>query len=138
MANTLNSSVSMTSTVDGARVSSNAPSITATPTSSNCIYSTMAVTSSAWTQVSLGSLTDVLQCYLYNDNTVYSQSLIQISGSGAGGSANPVGTILYPGYSTLLSWSGSLSGLWAKVVPNPQGAVYQLGQGSLQYILQQS
>lgn len=128
MANSISIQTSIQSVVDGFRLSGTANSNGAT-TSSNAIGETINVYGNAWTAVSLGALTDVTALWAFNDNTTISQSVIQLSGSGGG---MPIGTILPLGASTLLSWSGSISGLWAKAV---SGATTT---ASLQFIAQQS
>jgi|ERR1035437_4107238 hypothetical protein len=130
MANNFNSSVFVTSRVDGLTIQSSNTSVNVNTTSSNAIGGTAASTGSVWTQQSLTPLTDVLSIWLYNDNTVFTASIISVATGSSGGN---VLTILQPGFSAVIPWSGSLSGLYHKVVSSAPNTV-----GTLQFIAQQS
>jgi hypothetical protein len=136
MANFLSTQVTVTNTVDNARnvLSTNANTNTS---SSNYIAGTLVVGSAAWTQVSLGSLTDVLGLTIVNDNTTYSTSVVQISGSGPG--ANEcIGAKMTPGTQVVITWSGSISTIWAKVVGGYPTGTATPASASIQYSAQQS
>jgi hypothetical protein len=138
--NQLSTNANITSVVDGVRttVSTN---INTQTSSSNFIAGNAVVTGSAWTAVSLGTLTDTIQLAVFNDPTNFSQSVIQISASNG---ANPVGAILIPGAIAILPWSGSLTSIAARVVGSyppfvsGSGASNQFGQGNVQFLAQQS
>ena len=139
MANTLSTNASITSVVDSVRttVSTNT---NLQPSSSNFIAGNAVVTSSAWTNVTLGTLSDCIQLTVLSDSTVYSQSVITIA-SGSNG-ASVQGT-LTPGSILVMPWSGSLTTISAKVVGNYTNntgspTVVQQGLGSIQFLAQQS
>jgi hypothetical protein len=120
--NNITINTSMASTVDNITIRG-AASVTQTTTSSNAIASSTNVTSSAWTQLSLGSLANVAAIWIQNDNTVYTASVIAV---GTGSAGQNTVSILPPGYSSVLSWSGSLGGLYAKVLSGDKDGVIQL------------
>ena len=132
MANSLSTQITVTSTVDGVRTVLSSNNNTNT-TSSNFIAGTQQVTSSLYTPISLGSLTDVLSITVINDNTVNTASVIQVTGSVAG-----VGTILVPGAQAVLPWSGSLAGLGAKVIGGWPVGTATPKDGTVQWSAQQS
>jgi hypothetical protein len=129
MANSISVQTSMTSTVDGFTLSK-ASSLSANTTSSNAIGQTLSVTSSVWTQLSLGILTDVTNIYVWNDNTVNTASVVSVATGSTGGN---VIAVLQPGAAASIPWSGSFNGLYAKVVTAAPAI-----NGTVQYIAQQS
>jgi|ERR1035437_467788 hypothetical protein len=138
--NQLSTNASVNSVVDGVRttVSTN---INTQTSSSNFIAGNAVVTGSVWTTVTLGTLTDCIQAVFYNDNTQFSQSVIQISASSGG---NPLGSILIPGSIAILPWSGSLTSVAVRVIGSyppfvsGSGVANQFGQGNIQFLAQQS
>ncbi len=112
MASSLNFSTTFNSRVDALTLGGGS-STNLTTTSSNAVGETTTLNPSTYTQLSLGSLTDVCALYLYNDNTVYSASVILVSTGSLG--QNHIAK-LSPGQSAVIPWSGSLSGLYAKSV----------------------
>jgi hypothetical protein len=139
MANTISANASVTSVVDSVRttVSTN----TSTPTSSsNFIAGNAVVTGSAWTNVTVGTLSDVLLLTVYNDPTVYSASVITLASGSAG--IGPI-AILTPGAQAIIPWSGSLTTISAKVVGSYANSTFspttvQAGLGNIQFLAQQS
>jgi len=136
MANYIQVSAQSTEIVDGVRTTlPQNSSITFFTTSSNQIASTVAVNSNAYTALSLGSCADVIHLAVYNDNSVWSASIIQLSGSTAQG---PIGTMIFPGVEVPLWNSGSITTLSAKVVGGyPYGTSTPV-TGSIQYFAVQS
>ena len=127
MANNINVQVSMQSNVDNFSATVRTQ-VSQNTTSSNAYGGSTDVTSSAWTALSLGSLDDVRYFTAWNDNTVYSSSIIAVATGSGGG--NLIG-ILKPGDGLAMPWSGSLVSLYAKVL---SGDI----NGVVQYVVQQS
>ena len=134
MANTYVASQTVTTTIDGVR-SSLSTNNTTYVTSSNFIVGGQAVTASAWTSLSLGSLTDVIGLSIYNDNTLNTASVITVATGSAG--QNVLG-ILIPGAQSTIAWSGSISGLYAKVTGGYPFGASTPNNGTVQWIAQQS
>jgi hypothetical protein len=129
MANSIQVQTSMNSTVDNMTLSIRS-SVTSNTTSSNALGQSVNISASGWAQLSTGSLTDIRTMAFYNDNAVNTASVITIATGSAG--QNPLAT-LQPGDGAIIPWSGSINGLYAKVVSaNP--AV----NGVIQYQAQQS
>lgn len=134
MANSISINQSFTSNCDGVRTTL-ATNITTFTTSSNFIAGGQAVTASGWTAVSLGGLTDIVGLTVYNDNSDYSASVIALATGSAG---QNLLAVLTPGNQSTIPWSGSLAGLYAKVVGTyPPGTPTQ-PNGEVQWIVQQS
>ena len=133
MANSISVQATVTNTVDNIRnvISSNAVTNT---TSSNVIVESSAVTASAWTQLSLDTLADVIALTIWNDNVVNTASVVAVA-TGSGG--QNLLTVLAPNAQAIIPWSGSLAGLYAKVVGGYQGAGGAIN-GVVQYSAQQS
>lgn len=135
MPNSISVNQSVSSVIDGVRtsISSNTNAYT---TSSNFSAGSQDVTSSAATVISFSQLSDVFTLTVVNDNTVYSASVIQITGS----TTAPINAILKPGEQTTIPWSGSMPNISGKVVGSypPFGAVVQNGKGTIQFLAQQS
>ena len=133
MANSITTNSTVTSVIDGVRttLSSNT---NATTTSSNFVAGGQDIVSANYTHLSVGSLTDVAIFTVLNDNSVYSASVIQVTGS----AGTEIGTILLPGYQATIPWSGSLPGISAKVVGGwPIGTAIPT-YGTVQWLVQQS
>ncbi len=96
--------------------------------SSNAIQQNVTLQTGSWTSISLGNLTDVAYLSLFNDNALYTASVISLA-TGSNGSGK-LATI-QPGLSALIAWSGSLT-LYGSV-NSGSGPV-----GILQYYAQQS
>ena len=134
MSNSISVQLTTTNTIDNIRnVISNNQSLATT--SSNVLVASQAVTSSAWTQLSLGSLTDIINVTLWADNTNYTSSTIAIASGSAG---QNVFTILIPDSAATIPWSGSLGGLYAKVVSGYPVGTATPPNGVVQYSVQQS
>jgi len=113
MANSISITTAMTSTVDNISVRGNA-SVNAVTTSSNAVAASVTVNNSTWTALSLGSLANVTAVWLQNDNSVYSSSVVSI---GSGSAGQNTLTVMPSGYTSVISWSGSLgSNLYGKIV----------------------
>lgn len=132
MPNSLSIVTTVTSVVDGARTTLNSSNNLNT-TSSNFISGTQQMTSSAATNISLGSLTDVLAVTVINDNSVNTASVIQVTGSVGG-----IGAVLIPGSQAVLPWSGSLGGLSGKVIGGYPPGTATPANGTVQWSAQQS
>ena len=126
MANSLAFSTNITSQIDALRYTGNSSVSTATSSSYAISQTVTLYGNNPATAITTGALPNVLAAWFYNDNTVYSGSTIQISGST---NTTPIGTLLASGYSALIPWSGSIGTLYANVTPSKATA-------SLQYILQ--
>ena len=111
MANSTSLNSSISTTVDNISVTGHA-SVSQNTTSSNAVAGNTNVTSSAWTSISLGSLSNVLSMWIWNDNTTYTASVITVATGSAG---QNVISILNPGHASLIGWSGSLAGVYAKI-----------------------
>ena len=81
--------------------------------SSNGLSYSQAVTSSAWTSLTIAGPTDIRAMWLFNDNAVNSSSYVSVATGSAG---QGVFTILKSGDSAIIPWSGSYPGLYAKLV----------------------
>jgi hypothetical protein len=144
MSNSISQQLTVTSTVDGVRTVAGSNSNTQT-SSSNFLAGGQEVTSSAWTDLSFSTLSDVITVTLTNDNTQYSQSVIQFA-SGSNG-ASILATIA-PGFQAVIPWSGSLKTVSAKVVGYYVNSTFtitasatpavQAGKGTIQFLAQQS
>jgi hypothetical protein len=130
MSNSISVQLNTTSRVDNV-TSTLGSSVTAQLTSSNVIIQSVGVTNSGWTQLTLGSLTDVRNLFIWNDNTNLTGSYITIATGSSGG--NPL-TILAPGDGANIPWSGSFNGLYGRVVASSSLA----GNGLIQYQATQS
>jgi hypothetical protein len=97
--------------------------------SSNGLADSQAVTSSAWTALTIAGPTDIRAFWLFNDNATYSSSYVSVATGSAG---QGVFTILKSGDSTIIPWSGSYPGLYAKIVSGTDI------NGTVQYSLVQS
>ena len=133
MANSISTNSTVTSVIDGVRttLSSNT---SATTTSSNFIAGGQNVVSANATPLSVGTLADVAILTVLNDNSVFSASVISITGS----AAIDVGTILLPGYQATIPWSGSMPAISAKVVGGWPRGVATPADGTVQWLVQQS
>ena len=133
MSNSISINQSVTSVIDGVRttLSSNTNQLT---TSSNFIAGGQDILATGYSPLSIGSLTDVAIITVLNDNSVYSASVIQITGSAG---AN-IGGILIPGYQLTIPYSGSISGISAKVVGGWPNGTATPAKGTVQWLVQQS
>src|ERR1035437_1972296 len=136
MANSISTNISVNSTVDGVRTS--VPSnVNTTTTSSNFLVGNLGLVATGYTAVSFASLNDVLLLSVVNDSTVYSQSVIQVTGS----VGSPINTILIPGAQAVIPWSGSMTSISGKVIgsyPPFSLSTVQGGLGNIQFLVQQS
>jgi hypothetical protein len=133
MASSISVQTSVTNNIDDIRntISNN---FNLTTTSSNVIVQSVVVNSTSYTPLSLGSLADVIMFTATNDDTVYSASTIQITGS----TGVFIGSILTPGQQCVIPWSGSLAALSAKVVSGWPVGTATPANGVIQYSAQQS
>jgi hypothetical protein len=138
--NQLSTNATVTSVVDSVRTTVSA-NINTQTSSSNFIAGNTVVTGSSWTTIDTGGFPDVIQLTVYNDPTVFSASVIQVTGSSA---TTPIGAILIPGAIAIIPWSGSIPTIAGKVVGSyppfvaGSGAANQFGQGNVQFLAQQS
>lgn len=144
MSNYVSQQITVTSTVDGVRTVMSSNTNTQT-SSSNFLAGSQQVTSSAWTNLSLSQLSDVIALTITNDNTQFSQSVVQVA-SGSNGQSI-IATVI-PGGQAVIPWSGSLSTVSAKVVASYVNSTFsptasvtpavQSGNGTIQFLVQQS
>lgn len=127
MANQISLQSSINTTVNNINVSGRA-SVSQTTVSPNAIAQTLDVTSSVWTAISLGELDNVMALWVQNDNTTGTASVITIATGSAG---QNVLSVLSSGHASLIAWSGSLNGLYAKIT---SGSI----DGRLQVVAQQA
>ena len=126
--NTLNFSSNYNARIDNLNLGGSATSAIQI-SSSNGLADSTTVTSSAYTQLTLGSLTDVRGLWVLNDNATYSSSFITIA---SGSTGQNVLTVLGSGDAALIPWSGSLNGLYAKITSGANT------NGVIQYAICQS
>lgn len=141
MANSISSNTTITSVVDGVRTSVSNNQSTQT-SSSNFLAGSQQVTSSAWTNLSFSQLNDVFMLTVVNDNSQYSQSVVQVY-SGSNGTGGGILANLPPGGQAVIPWSGSLTTVSVKVIGSYSGGAFsptvvQSGQGDVQFLAQQS
>lgn len=136
MANSLSVQISVNSRVDNV-TSTLSSTVTNQLTSSNVIIASANVNAAGWTQLSLGTLTDVQNIYVLNDNTVNATgtnnttaSYIAVATASNGGNQL---AILPPGTGMNIPWSGSYNSLYGKVV-----SAAPFTNGVLQYVVNQS
>ena len=111
MANQISTQVSITNVGDNGRNVLSTNSTTNTTSSYGYLVGTTQVASATATAINVSSLTDVLLFTAVNDNSIYTASTIQITGS-----SGNIGSILIPGAQAVFPWSGSIGSLSAKVV----------------------
>ena len=134
MANSISLNQSVTTTIDGNR-STLSSNINQDTTSSNFVNAEQDIGSAAWTQLTLGTLSNVLALSIQNDDTVYTASVITIATGSAGGN---IIAILPPGWPQFTSWGGlPLNGLYAKVTSG-YGGVSTPASASVVWSVQQS
>jgi len=135
--NSISVNTSVTTQVDDARNTLSTNTLT-NVSSSNYVASSTTLTGSSWTSISVGSCADVSLLTIINNDNVYSQSLIAISGSANG---YPMGGMIYPGFQYTTNWSGSIT-LAGRVIgsyaPAVSGTFVQQGLGVIEVIAQQS
>ena len=128
MAYNINLGSNASATIDNATYGIN-QSNAYTVSSSNAIQQNTTVTSLAWTQLSLGALSNVAFVQIKNDITVNSSSVLLVATGSTGG--NQIAAI-FPGMvPALIPWSGSFNGLYAT-------AAGGFGTASLIYYAQQA
>lgn len=128
MANTLNYTTNISAQVDALGFSAN-KSVNLGITSSNAIQQSVTIPTSSFTQISLGSLTNVRALWFWNDNVTFTSSVITVSTGSSGGNQLAV---LQPGDSAMIPWSGSLNGLYANVINGASGN--GITTGIIQYL----
>ena len=137
MANTISTQISTTSTIDNVRVGGSSNTVTTLVNNNYTAGNTYPI-SGSYTAITYP--TDVLNIWISNDNSVYTASIIKISGSGTPALSNPIGAKLIPGTSVNIPWSGSIASLSAQVCGtySASAGTGTALTGSLQYVIQSS
>ena len=132
MANSLTFNTSVNAQVDALGFTAN-KGVSVGITSSNAIQQSVTLSTSSYTQISLGNLTNVRALWFWNDNTVYTGSVISVATGSTG--ANQI-ALMNPGDAAVIPWSGSFNSLYAEVVNGASGN--GVTQGVIQYVAVQA
>ena len=112
--NRLTTNITVNSVIDS-ETKSIGGSFTQNLVSNSSCGETQDIGSSGWTALSSVALPNILGITIFNDNLSnnYTASVIQVATGSAG--QNPI-SVLLPGAYGFIPWSGSLNGLYAKVI----------------------
>jgi hypothetical protein len=88
--------------------------------SSNAIQQSSLLTGSGWTPLSLGQCQNVVGISIWNDNTIYSASVVLLATGSAGGNLI---SVIQPGQAAAIPWSGSLGGLYASAIAGQTASI---------------